>query len=181
MLALGPDICCMARLERERERWIVRHTRAAAGCDGNGWSKSTFTKRPPLMFASTAVTPEHDIRKGWAEKRILKIELSELFWSRWLRNVERRRGASVADFTNFYEIPDCCFEAHDINHGNIAPFSPLVAKKDQFPSHGQPWIPSILRSLPARMQFFCCKPEVTCPKDSYVTASCKSLLNTLAN
>jgi len=57
--------------------------------------------------------------------------------------VERRRGASVADFTNFYEIPDCCFEAHDINHGNIAPFSPLVAKKDQFPSASDPLIPAL--------------------------------------
>lgn len=181
MLALGPDICCMARLERERVRWIVRHTRAAAGCDGDGGQNQLSQNARRSCLPRPQRHRNMISAKAGQKKRILKIELSELFWSSWLRNLERRRGASVADFTNFYEIPDCCFEAHDINHGNIAPFSPLVAKKDQFPSHGQPWVPWIQRSLPARMQFFCCKPEVTCPKDSYVTAGCKSLLSTLAN
>ena len=55
--------------------------------------------------------------------------------------------------------------------GILRHFLPWWRKNTNFPS----------ARLPARaqMQFFCCKPEVTCPKDSYVTAGCKkSLLNT---
>jgi len=55
------------------------------------------------------------------------IEVPALFGADLLRNLER--GASVTDCTNFYEIPDCCFEARGINHGNIATFSPLAAEK----------------------------------------------------
>lgn len=175
MLALGPDICCMARV-----RWIVRHRRAAAGCDGNGWSKSTFTKRPPLMFASTAETHKHDIRKGRAEKkrnfenwavRAFLIESGCVMWS------------AVAALPSLISRISMKFQIVVLRHmtltmGILRHFLPWWRKKTNFPPPAIPWFQ---RSLPARMQFFCCKPEVTCPMDSYVTAGCKSLLNTLAN
>jgi len=60
--------------------------------------------------------------------------------------------------------------------GILRHFLPWWRKNTNFP---QPQLPAR-----AQMQFFCCKPEVTCPKaeglkDSYFTAGCKkSLLNT---
>ena len=60
--------------------------------------------------------------------------------------------------------------------GILRHFLPWWRKKTNFPEPAIPWFK---RSLTARMQFFCCGPEVTCPRDSYVTAGCKSLLNIL--
>jgi len=124
------------------------------------------------MISAKIRPKKYEYRAFMSKLNILNYPCVFIFLSKWLRNVKRNHGRRLCRsrfHENFYEIPDCCFEAHDISHGNIAPFSPLVAKKYQFPS------------APARaqMQFFCCKPEVTCPKDSYVTAGCKkSLLNT---
>ena len=143
--------------------WMVSREQPGCDGDGNGWSKSTFTNAAHVMRGPSSADTWHDARtarqkyKWWKYLSLLKCP--RFFGADLLRNLER--GASVTDCTNFYEIPDCCFEARGINHGNIATFSPLAAEKRPI---SPACSPAITWVLTAQMQVFCWKPEVTCPR-----------------